>query len=321
MPTLARKAVPAATQCLLCDVDGSLVHYSEVLEKEGTLTPEADAGGRLEYRAKDGGRTTVLLPLPPSATGLRGMISEKTLELMAAIRGEGTSTAIVSGARWTTVEKRLPFLPETEAVVSDNGGRIFWRRGDEGRLEEDEDWRAHIASSGACGPMEENDLAPEERSGTLWDLYRELMAKGWVCDARGYACSFRIRFPQTNPALNLEALQPILAALGEQGLTSFVNLGCVDILPAASGKLNAGLYLIGRLGARPESSTFLCDDDNDLELAAAVSEAVLPQCTAASVRDVVAQSEGGYFVASVAGAFGTEECLERVLARATRTSP
>ena len=314
----AKKAAPTTTQCLLCDIDGSLIHYPDVLQRVGTMTVDPDAGAKLEYTRASDGRRAMLLALPPSSTGMRGLISERTLELASAIRAKGAAVAIISGARWATVESRLPFLPEADAVVSDNGGRIFWRGAGGGAgLVEDRAWRARVAAGGAIGPLEENELAPAARTGALWELYRELTAAGWACDANGYAASFRVKFPQPNTTLGPAALAPTLGALGARGLASFGNLGCVDILPAASGKRNAGLYLVARVGARPETTSFLCDDDNDLELAAAVSEALLPQCTATSVRDAVDAADGaGFFVASVAGTFGTEECLERVLGRA-----
>ena len=88
---------------------------------------------------------------------------------------------IVSGGRWATVKGRAPYLPAADAYVSDNGGRIFWASAErahpsssEGtesgggaaatcsasdrQLVEDLAWRAHLASGGAIGGVDEVSL-------------------------------------------------------------------------------------------------------------------------------------------------------------------
>ncbi|KIY91963.1 hypothetical protein MNEG_16000, partial [Monoraphidium neglectum] len=55
-----------------------------------------------------------------------GIISRETLRLAAALRASGARLAIVSGARTATVLQRLPYLPYADAIVSENGGRIFY---------------------------------------------------------------------------------------------------------------------------------------------------------------------------------------------------
>lgn len=64
-------------------------------------------------------------PTPQNLTP-QGIISRESLRLAAALRASGARFAIVSGARTTTVLQRLPFLPAADAVVSENGGRIFY---------------------------------------------------------------------------------------------------------------------------------------------------------------------------------------------------
>ena len=142
-----------------------------------------------------------------------------------------------------------------------------------------------------------------------------------------------------------------------------MNLGHVDIYPTVSGKRKAGIYVLQRLGVDASEAGFLCDDENDLELAMAVGHVFIPQvrfrghecvcvpivmpitdadcvsvrlislslpcltyrvpngptqATAASVQIAATNSQTNpngprFHVASVGGALGTEECLQRIL--------
>lgn len=51
--------------------------------------------------------------------------------------------------------------------------------------------------------------------------------------------------------------------------------------PSASGKEGAAAHLMQKWGAKAGDCVLLCDDDNDLELAAAVGKVFLP-----SIREV-----------------------------------
>jgi hypothetical protein len=166
------------------------------------------------------------------------------------------------------------------------------------------------------------------------------------------------------------ALAAFNAAHESSALAWSTNLGHVDVYPATSGKRSAGLYvatrLLGREGAQerlqPEAASagiddtaaaaaataFLCDDDNDLGLAAAVELVLVPQCTSASVaaaaaaaahraaafaaalseaaqdaaaHDQMSRQGPVFLVAPVGGCLGTEWCLRKALARATERSP
>ena len=44
----------------------------------------------------------------------------------------------------------------------------------------------------AAGPTDEDGLAPELRTGLLWDECRKLVAGGWVVDTNGYCTAFRV---------------------------------------------------------------------------------------------------------------------------------
>ncbi len=367
---------PSSVHCLLCDIDGSLVHYENELLKHGTISMDNSTGiisyaslGDSEEMGPENPTeaamttsstmTTILRALPPSSTGMQAYISQKTLDIAASI-GKAVPIGIISGGRWSTVKKRMPYLPRANAIVSDNGGRIFWRRGYDGGdssediLEEDATWRRRIISesAGAIGDMQEDGLAPEHRQGALWDLYRRLTAEGWHCDAEGYATSFRIRLDEgaTGPQEREGDVLPLASSsdcfdarrlwertapfngggggLTSMGLSCSVNLGLVDVFPVGSGKQAAGLYVVERLGATPEATAFLCDDDNDVALATSVGLALVPQCTSESMRrasieaaqdpsasheQVAGEGKGSAIVvASIGGCFGTEESLQYV---------
>lgn len=66
-------------------------------------------------------------------------------------------------------------------------------------------------------------------------------------------------------------------------LSSTINLGVVDFYPAASGKEGAAEHIMRRMGVDRARTAFLCDDDNDLVLAARVGKAFLPSISAVRV--------------------------------------
>ena len=97
------------------DVDGTLVHY-----------PNNDVDdSKKEDKNKESGNKTIYLPA--SSTGMRGVISSKTLQLCQKLRREeDVSLVLVSGMRTATLIKRLPYLPKADAYASEAGGRIFY---------------------------------------------------------------------------------------------------------------------------------------------------------------------------------------------------
>lgn len=48
-----------------------------------------------------------------------------TFHKIAAIRAAGYKFVLISGARTSTIIQRLPYLPAADAVITENGGRIF----------------------------------------------------------------------------------------------------------------------------------------------------------------------------------------------------
>ena len=230
------------------DLDGTLIHY-----------PDKMPG------------TKGLLKLPPSATGMRGIISSKTLAQIQDIRSKGIKFVLISGMRTSTFLSRVPYLPRADAYCTEAGGRIFYPTSEDytknlfkvtpkkydGATEEDlktfglvEDleWRALMAkTAGPFGSASLNDIAADptnvpninQRDGLLWDFARDLTSKGYVLDTKGYSASFRVNLKQQNIISAKE-----FAALSDgtvppfHGLATSVNLACVDYYPKESGKKN-----------------------------------------------------------------------------------
>ncbi|CAM9618146.1 unnamed protein product [Scytosiphon promiscuus] len=190
-------AAKGGIRCLFSDIDGTLVHYYE---------DEAAAPGPPE-----------VLPLPASATGRKARISKETLKLAARLRTSGSRLVLVSGTRYSTFVNRLPYLPRADAYVIENGGRIFYPKGErdggggggdvdgeesavgdptltahaEGALTEDLKWRETMES--ATGPASQDAKAPEDREGPLWDLYRKAVSEGFEVDTNTYYTMIRIK--------------------------------------------------------------------------------------------------------------------------------
>jgi hypothetical protein len=72
-----------------------------------------------------------------------------------------------------------------------------------------------------------------------------------------------------------EQLQALIDARPPE-LSCTWNLGVADFYPSTSGKAAVARYLMQRHGAAAADCVFLCDDDNDLELAALVGKAFVP---------------------------------------------
>lgn len=237
-----------AIKVVFSDVDGTLVHYpahvGDTLDDNDTIDTD-------EYEK---------LYLPPSSTGMRGVISRRTLDLCQHLRKEhGVKLVLVSGMRSTTLLQRLPFLPLADAYCSEGGGRIFYPTGEyssDGRLQlrEDLSWRRKLEDTNAAGPdgftnslnektkeiivSNENDVLSttsiSDRQGKLWDFARQLLREGWTIDYKGYATSFRIKFERDSP----ESIDQLLKIIPHE-LSTSVNLGMADVYPRESGKVNA----------------------------------------------------------------------------------
>jgi hypothetical protein len=252
--TDGKRNVPIATmkardiQILFSDVDGTLVHYPQnVTEYVGT-------------------EDNKIIKLPTSSTGQQGIISSETLRKCQEIRERGTKLVLISGMRSTTLWGRIPYLPRADAYCCEAGGRIFYPvkpgKGPSFKLEEfdgasrdslepfgleeDAKWRSKMEkTAGNCGFVGnglENEawasiISVDQRKGRLWEFCVELERKGFVVDTTGYATCFRVnRKQQKGIAEGL--FDSLYSIKPPKGLSTSVNLGCVDFYPADSGKKN-----------------------------------------------------------------------------------
>ncbi len=141
---------------LFSDVDGTLVHYpKEIIQIKG------------------------IIHLPPSSTGMQGIISSKTLKLCRNLRkNQNTKLILVSGMRTSTLLKRIPFLPKADAYASEAGGRIFYP------LYELKEYQGTIIEPVPYDDATEEDLSP---FGLVEDLHwREEMSKESAAGSDGY---------------------------------------------------------------------------------------------------------------------------------------
>lgn len=249
----------------------------------------------------------------------------------------------------TTLCRRLPFLPACDAVAAEGGGRLFWTssafsRGDasaeaEGNgngeedgpstppspsrpplphmpptlcdLREDTRWRMRHAAAAAGPPSTNDGRPPREREGALWEVYRDLEGGGWSPDASGYSTSFRLPVSRAGGGKSEGDLDRVLASL-PPCLSSSKNLGCADIFPVTSGKKAVGRYVAATLGVSLKRCAFLCDDDNDLPLAAAVGKAFVVGVTHPSVERAIAAEtrEGHIWTTGLEGTLAADAAVE-----------
>lgn len=278
--------------CVHYDMGETLVHFSADLDFEGEIPL-----GLERAQFPNDGRLAWVLALPESSSGSRGIISVDSLKGFARLQGDfGCRVVLVSGCRCSTLIQRIPYLPKADAYVCESGGRIFYpsQRG----LVEDLGWRnAH----NALPPAQPSTVAPETYSGYLWNFYRCLKSKGINIDRKNYSTAFRVKDTRVSG-------QDVPSTLAYS-----TNLGSLDIYPKTSGKLNAAIYLMKRFGSGPESSVFMCDDDNDIELALHVSRAYLPGITSESMQKIVEENKDHFYVAKRNGIWGTEEVLFEIM--------
>lgn len=158
----------ASPKILFSDIDGSLLHY-----------PSPDELATAENN--DGNNK--LLALPPSATGMKGVISSKTLAKCRDLRKAGIPLILISGMRTSTLLNRLPYLPKADAYCTEAGGRIFYPIDPE-TVEEDSDFFRTYQ------PLEYSGAQPTdlEAFGLREDLiWRQRMEDDQAAGVEGYA--------------------------------------------------------------------------------------------------------------------------------------
>jgi hypothetical protein len=305
----------SAIKILFSDLDGTCIHY----DHEGLdISPHIDPRtGMYPCSIPDQPiLLTSLLKLPPSSSGAVGVISFKTLQLYATLRSMGIRLILISGGRLSTIMQRLPFLPNADAIICESGGRIFYPSSPTitathlptaAPWVEDLEWRrVHEEST---GPLGQDGIPPDQRQGTLWNYYLALSigASDRVrLDSASYTTAFRIKGAE-------DALEAVRQSI-PLGLSTSYNLGSADVYPCTSGKVNAGMYMLEKWGGiTPNESAFLCDDDNDMELAALVGKVYVPCITADSVAEAVKARPDKFIVSGYPSVFATEKLLETII--------
>ena len=213
----------SAIKCIFSDLDGTLCHFDRHTKHYGVEITEDEANASARVR-NSGGEERDCRLLPTSTMGA-GVISDKTVALVDELRSLGVKFVIISGARTTTMFARYPRLPTCDAIACETGAKILYPpapgtagagsgeletvdqgQGGQANAQTLSDPFAHRTVTGGVlemdaawskpfenvtGPLD-SSLAPLERKGTLWDLYRELSELGLEPDARGYYGCFRV---------------------------------------------------------------------------------------------------------------------------------
>eukprot|EP00741_Cyanophora_paradoxa_P005946 tig00000950_g5764.t1 len=298
---------PART-VVFSDIDGTLAFYPEQFDGAGELTSSQD--GRPAYKDFATGRTLPCKALPTS-TSKAAYISERTIELVRALQARGVLFVLVTAVRISTFLARKPLLPPAHYACIENGGRIFKYNDatDAGSAyEEDEEWAAALAPHTGGAPGAEG----EARGGTLWDFHRGALAAGWKTDHKSYTADFRVDLG-ANPGRTPADLDALRREAAERGIASSHNLGKCDFYPKQSGKANAVLYLMRKLGVDPESCHACFDDDNDVEMGEVVGRGWLTGCTGAGIEEALRRNPR-WRLSPARGPPAIEGVLEEILA-------
>ncbi|KAL3907718.1 MAG: hypothetical protein SGILL_008759 [Bacillariaceae sp.] len=384
-----RPPVDNQVKVVFSDVDGALIHYPPT----DVVDDVADGNNSNNDNA--------ILALPPSATGMRGIVSSKTLRICRDLRQQrngNTKLVLVSGMRTSTLLNRLPFLPRADAYCTEAGGRIFYPspveeksddENDDGNnnsqslfphytpvafegsrpqdllpfaLREDLAWRERLEAPDAAGsdgyagnevfsnrcegidgdgddeeeclidyenplgfPIQQEVVPVDQRKGTLWEFAKRLEQEGFVLDTKSYSTCFRVnRKHQTDGGDRFESLLQGNVVL-PKGIEKSTNLGCIDFYPVSSGKRNCCLYLADELGIDIAlQSVCVCDDDNDIEMAMACSQAYIPALTSdsmvATIRGNPTKFTQTYKEDKVTSTDATDAALQLIYERVMKAS-
>ncbi|KAG7673531.1 hypothetical protein Ndes2526B_g03016 [Nannochloris sp. 'desiccata'] len=306
---------------LFSDLDGTCVHYQDGDAFKFEPGDSLGDGRLVRAQFNSDKRWTTALLLPASTSGAQGIISLRTLELYASLRAMRRKVILISGCRYSTLIQRLPYLPAADAYVCESGGRIFYPDTSLPTavgLKEDMEWRKrHNLAAGASPPNEETitTISEFKKLGPLWRQYCFLKDEGLELDRHHYSTAFRVRIPR-------QEWQEKYASELLPGLDFAENLGAVDVYSNTSGKKNAAVYLMAKFGGNTDGidSVFMCDDDNDIELAKAVSKAYLPSITSDSMRQFAETNPEKFVVATKKSVWATEEILHILLNNVLETS-
>lgn len=297
----------APVRVLFSDLDGTLAHYEKDMKEYASIVgePAKDGSVTIEYNQLGVQRECAVLGSLSSSTAY---MSHETTRLVQHLRAAGVLIVIITGARSSTYLGRRAALPAADYEFFENGGRMLAS----GELVPE--WTATFADE--VGPVKAtiepgDDAAPppSDRTGKLWDLYREMKEAGWKVDARDYYTSFRVDVAgTTTPGLDDAAF----AGWDFRGLAYSFNLGKADIYPSTSGKAAAAKEVLRRHGLRSAHAVAMFDDHNDLELGELASRSFLPGVTHDSVLDALHRHDN-WEMTNSRGVLGTEEALAAVM--------
>ncbi|MBI2137167.1 HAD family phosphatase [Candidatus Woesearchaeota archaeon] len=249
----------------------------------------SDADGTLLHRV--GGPDT------STADGI-SFVSNKALSLIESYRREdnlfGVITGRRAGSRWI-----LNWLFSPDHLVMETGSAIYSER------VLDREWLAHLS---------EEIGDPGAKKGVLWDLEKALKSDGYVTDSQGRIGSFRLGI---GDSYDLSCEQKEAAAsrvnqLSGDSITTVLNHDMLYVIPRKGGKANAMAYLVNKLGIGNDAVLVLCDDYNDLGMAAASCWAACPAHAPEAVKEVVRLK--GY-VSGFTLHEGTVDMLNQVVAK------
>ena len=174
-------AGPPKVRAIFSDLDGTIVHFPAWFEEHGSKIVSRDPEAKHAVARSPSGEERTCRLLPSSTMG-DGLVSERTIELVAELRERGIIFVIVTAARKSTLFERHPLLPAADASVCETGSRIY-RGPNLDRL--DEVWGARFEA--ISGPLE-RELDVSERPEPLWTFFRQLQSSvtGLKCDSRSY---------------------------------------------------------------------------------------------------------------------------------------
>ena len=193
--------LPRRVRIIFSDLDGTLVHFEKHFRGHGSV--HELGAGTATYRSETGpsAGTERNCRLLPTSTMGAGLFSERSAQLIAALRKAGVVFVYISGARRSTMLERIPLLAPADFAVAETGGRMYVTAGSNSSTQLpplETAWTQRIEA--ACGPIEDTAAgggggAPPpvaERQGALWEWCRELQRRGVQCDTRSYTCCFRV---------------------------------------------------------------------------------------------------------------------------------
>uniref|UniRef100_A0A6U9S6Y9 Sucrose phosphatase-like domain-containing protein n=1 Tax=Picocystis salinarum TaxID=88271 RepID=A0A6U9S6Y9_9CHLO len=310
---------------VFADVDGTLVHYDDVMGKLGSFSGRKDAEKGIHEFIDLQGNAHEMIKLPPSTTGMQGVLSNETLSLVHQMRGNDqkeTTFVLISGARTTTMLQRLAYLPTCDAFVTENGGRIFFRNEKQRKTASPyvEDLLWLESHKDAIGSLDLAFNPPQDRQGPLWDVYRILAQRGWNLDVAGYITEFRV--VATGESSEEETLRNAIQEAGDGKIRFSRNLGKYDVYPVSSGKAEAASYIrnncsgrILRINKKYNRVVAICDDDNDVELAMDAHHVYVPCISSETLRLNIHRNPEHFTLSKRMGPFATEDMLQALVKR------